>query len=127
MSNPHPDKTIRTLAGTDVNGRVMVECTTCKNIARAVDETQAKADLATTSCNPGCANCQRLRQSASTAPAVPTGGTCNDHLHTCPNDGNRWWQSNTHFHLWQQVTSQHEWQVLQKPPRSEEEAGGFGW
>ena len=52
-----------------------------------------------------CANCESLEKSTDRHPAVPLGGSCTDVLHICPNDGQRWWQMNTFFHLWQRVDS----------------------
>ncbi len=114
MLNAHPNECIRTLGRKDVNGLTMVECTACETVAHAADEPKAKADLANASCSPNCDNCKRLRRSHDRAPAVPTGGSCHDRLHICPNDGNKWWQTNNHFHLWNQVTSEREWELLQK-------------
>lgn len=114
MLNPHPENCIRRLPREDVNGLVMVECTTCETVAHAKDEMQAKNDLANPSCEPHCANCQMLRRSHDKSPAFPMGGkSYNDRLHTCPLDGSKWWQFNTHFHLWKQVTCQQEWKTLQ--------------
>lgn len=109
----------------DINGRLMVVCRSCDTFAHAHTHKEAVDDLSTTSCAPNCANCKSLSNSNDRAPAVPLRGSCNDVLHVCPNDGNRWWQMNTHFHLWQRVTSDREWQSLRNPVRHHEE-DGFG-
>lgn len=58
-----------------------------------------------------CRKCERLEKSTDTRPAVPDGGTCNDILYYCP-CGQRWWQYNTYFHLWQCVNNDAEWEAL---------------
>jgi len=98
----------------DINGLSMVSCRDCGACAHAIDVLTAKHDLAMTLCAPDCENCNNLRHSYDRNPAVPLDGTCNTILHVCPNDGNRWWQSNGHFHLWKQVTSPGEWDTLKK-------------
>ncbi len=98
----------------DVNGRFMVTCKVCGTTAHAYKLEEAEADLSIIVCNPNCPNCKNLRNSCSTRPAVPMGGDCNTVLHQCPRDGNRWWQGNTYFHLWQQVTSEREWESLNR-------------
>lgn len=98
--------------GLDCNGRVMVRCNDCQTCAHAWKLEDAEADLAKTACSPSCQNCAALRRSYDKAPAVPEGGSCTDMLHVCPFDGNRWWQGNDHWHLWQQVTSDREWETL---------------
>jgi hypothetical protein len=100
--------------GRDINGRTMVRCDRCETIAHAVDEATARADLVKTSCAPYCLNCRNLRESHNGRPTRPEGGSVNQRLHVCSRDNNRWWQSNDHFHLWQQVTSDEEWRVLQQ-------------
>lgn len=65
-----------------------------------------------------CENCENLRHSYDGAPTVPKGGRCNDILHICLNDGERWWQFNTYYHLWKNVTDPREWQVLQEDVRN---------
>lgn len=98
----------------DVNGRFMVKCNVCKTYAHAYSEEQAVEDLRGCSCSPNCLNCENLRKSGVTSPAVPVGGACNDKVHVCPNDGNRWWQANGHFHSWQQVTNDQEWETIKR-------------
>lgn len=105
----------------DVNGRYMVTCRDCETCAHAYQVEDAEADLASAPCVSNCDNCNKLRRSYDDAPAVPLGGTCNTVLHICPNDGRRWWQSNTHFHLWQQVTDDREWDGLH---RQQSDMGG---
>lgn len=95
--------------GPDINHRPMIICRVCGTCAHSEE------DLEKTACNPECENCKALRRSHSRKPAVPIRGRCNDRLHICPNDKNRWWQSNDHFHLWQQVTSDSEWKSLCNP------------
>ncbi len=90
----------------------MVRCLDCGTYAHAIDISTAEIHLAMTACAPNCTNCNSLRHSYDRKPAVPEGGNCNDILHECPHDGNRWWQSNDHFHLWQQVTDLREWEGL---------------
>ncbi len=99
--------------GRDINGRIMLACDTCGVFAHSYAD--PFEDLKKTSCNPNCWNCKALRESSTRSPAVPIRGTCNDTLHTCPFDGNRWWQSNSHFHMWHQVTSDSEWDALLNP------------
>lgn len=98
--------------GKDVNHRIMLICRDCKTCAHAFDEEEARRDLAAVKCVPDCENCKALRHSYDRKPAVPKGGSCNDITHTCPNDGNHWWQSNPYFHLWQQVTNDGEWRSV---------------
>jgi hypothetical protein len=69
-----------------------------------------------------CANCEALEHSFDQKPAVPRGGSCNDILHECPLDGQRWWQFNTHFHLWRKVRDDREWECLQNDLRNPEPA-----
>mgnify|MGYP001566837222 FL=1 len=114
-------------AGKDVNGRYMIICRDCKTDAHAYTVLEAYDDLAVTACEPNCENCKSLRHSYDGKPAVPIGGTCNIILHICSNDGNRWWQSNTYYHLWNQVTSSREWEGLQKELRSPSNRQGLGW
>jgi hypothetical protein len=82
--------------------------------AHAFDKDQAVKDLSHTSCAPNCENCNSFRNSYDKKPAVPINGSCNDILHICPIDRNRWWQYNTYYHLWKQVTSDQEWENLYK-------------
>lgn len=96
----------------DINGRFMVGCLDCGIYAHASDIPIAETHLAITACAPNCANCKSLRDSYNRKPAVPKGGSCNDILHVCPNDGIKWWQSNDYFHLWQEVTDPKEWESL---------------
>lgn len=95
--------------GPDINRRPMIVCGICRVCAHSEE------DLEKTACNPNCRNCEALRHSYDGKPAVPIGGSSNSRTHICPNDGNRWWQSNNHFHLWQQVTSDREWESLLNP------------
>lgn len=97
----------------DVNQRFMVNCRDCGTCAHAYELLEAKADLAKTPCISYCENCNNLRDSSDRKPGVPLGGNCNTVLHVCPHDGRKWWQSNTHYHMWQQVTSEREWNSLQ--------------
>ena len=117
MVNIRPHRKMEVLRLKDAKGRTMVMCWTCHVCAGAEDEETAKADLAKTSCAPDCANCLQLRESCATTPAVPLGGHDYDLTHVCPNDGNRWWQSNDHLHTWQQVTSDEEWRIINSWPR----------
>lgn len=64
-----------------------------------------------------CENCDRLDHSCDTKPAVPDGGTCNDILYVCP-CGQRWWQYNTHFHLWQRANTDRQWEGLKEDLRA---------
>jgi hypothetical protein len=89
--------------GRDINGLTMVHCFDCKSTTRDADEERAMRKMAVDRCVPNCENCRRLRGSYDGAPAVPEGGSCNDSFHTCPRCGKRWWQFNTHFHLWGQA------------------------
>lgn len=98
----------------DINNRFMVTCRDCETTAHAYKLEEARFNLSMVSCSPNCQNCKKLRHSYDRAPAVPIGGSCNDKLHVCPNDGNRWWQGNDYFHLWQQVTNDKEWEHLRK-------------
>jgi hypothetical protein len=99
-------------AGKDINGREMVICYDCEASAHARDIPTAESQLSQVKCVTNCQNCKNLRSSHTKKPAVPIGGDCNTMLHVCPNDGNRWWQSNDYFHLWQQVTDPKEWEIL---------------
>jgi hypothetical protein len=110
--NTGPHINVEISSTRDINGLCMVTCRVCGTCAHAVDEKQAMVDLAKTKCSSNCENCKSLRASYDGKPAVPLGGTCNDVNHVCPNDGNRWWQYNTHFHLWKQVTANSEWNVI---------------
>src|SRR3989344_5885661 len=101
---PHPQ--VLDLERDDVNGLGMFECRECNTYTRDKDH------FAVVSCAPNCANCKALRESHDKKPAAPLNGSCNSILYTCPNDGNRWWQSNTYYHLWQQVTDPEEWKIL---------------
>jgi hypothetical protein len=89
--------------GKDINNLTMIHCYDCGATAHATNEQQGRENLATTNCVKDCRNCRNLRNSHSKAPAIPEGGTCNDVHHICPNCGKRWWQFNTHLHLWQQM------------------------
>jgi len=126
MTRVGPHKQVGTVNQRDINGRVMVGCRECGTYAHAPTEEEATQDLSRTSCSPACENCKSLRYSYDGKPAVPIRGSCNDILHTCPNDSNRWWQTNTHFHLWQQVTSEREWESLNRPRQEYSEESGFG-
>ena len=88
--------------GFDINGYTMVYCVECKSTTRGVSEEKALEKMTIDRCVPNCKNCENLRSSHDGAPAVPTGGSCNDSHHTCPHCGKRWWQFNKHFHLWGQ-------------------------
>ncbi|OGF63738.1 hypothetical protein A2Z53_02155 [Candidatus Giovannonibacteria bacterium RIFCSPHIGHO2_02_42_15] len=98
----------------DINGRYMAMCRDCETCAHAYELTEAETNLSLTPCIIDCANCNKIRHSHDGSPAVPLGGSCNTLLHICPNDGRKWWQMNTHFHLWQHVTSEREWQALRR-------------
>lgn len=100
------------IVGKDINGRFMVKCQRCITYAHAFEISEAEAELTLAPCVSDCENCNSLRRSYDQKPAVPLGGTVNTILYTCPKDGRRWWQSNTFFHLWQQVTSEFQWQAL---------------
>ena len=89
--------------GRDVNGRDMMHCRNCQSTINTYGEEPGLKALARFKCVPNCKNCASLRNSYDRAPAVPIGGTCNTIHHTCPICGARWWQFNTHFHLWGQV------------------------
>lgn len=102
------------LEGKDVNGLYMVVCRDCETCAHANTIEKARADLSRTPCTKDCENCKALKHSTDTKPAVPLEGTCNDVLHTCPNDNTTWWQFNTHYHLWKQVTSHAEFTSLRR-------------
>jgi len=65
-----------------------------------------------------CSNCEALEHSHDQRPAVPIGGSCNDILHECPLDGQKWWQYNDHFHLWQRVESNRQWESLKEELRN---------
>lgn len=99
----------------DINGLAMVTCRDCGTFAHAHDHDAAVKDLGRTECSANCVNCNNLRRSGSHRPAVPIRGDCNTLLHVCPNDGNRWWQTNGHFHQWKQVTNDREWESLRNP------------
>ncbi len=120
MKEIGPHKRVEILDGKDINGRYMAMCWNCETCAHAFEISEAEMDLTLIPCIKDCQNCNKLRHSTDHNPAVPLGGTCNTLLHICPNDGRRWWQMNTYFHLWQQVTSEREWQALRR------EKGG-GW
>jgi hypothetical protein len=102
------------VAGKDLNDYWMVYCLDCETYAHAADVSSAETDLAATACAPNCNNCKNLRHSHAEKPAVPIRGSCIDILHVCPNDGNRWWQFNTYFHPWKQVTDTKEWESLNR-------------
>lgn len=99
---------VEDLESKDINGLPMFRCNVCKTYTRNKDHFIGVV------CNPNCKNCEALRSSYDGAPAVPHGGTCNMILHTCTNDGNRWWQYNSHFHLWKHVTAPTEWRSLEQ-------------
>ncbi len=101
----------------DVNGFTMVMCYDCGVAAHEIDQPTAEANLARAKCSKDCENCNNLRESNERAPTVPEGGRCNDLLHTCPRCGNRWSQSNTHFHMWDSVTNDQQWELLKRPPQ----------
>lgn len=112
----HSDVTV--LEGKDINGRFMVKCNICGTYAHHWDRDKAINNLGGCACNPDCQNCKALRNSGDTKPAVPENGSCNDILHTCPYDKNRWWQANRYFHHWQQVTDREEWESLKRQHQS---------
>ena len=89
--------------GLDINKLTMVYCSNCKSITRGIAEEKALEKMAIDRCVPNCKNCENLRNSYRGAPAVPTGGSCNDSDHACPNCGKKWWQYNRHYHFWGQV------------------------
>lgn len=60
-----------------------------------------------------CENCRKLGN-YSGEQVIPEGGTKDDIVHTCPHDGNRWWQFNTRFHIWKHVLDDEEWQAALK-------------
>lgn len=103
---------VEVCVGRDVNGRYMVICRTCHICAHARYQEEAKRDLSMVRCSPNCLNCTALRHSYPEKIATPLGGSRDDVLHVCPGDGIRWWQSNSHFHIWQTVTSDKEWELL---------------
>ena len=103
---------VRKTEGGTRNTRPTFHCLDCGAIGHSEEE------MLFMICSSECKNCQSLRGSHSKAPAVPLDGDCNTLLHTCPNDGNKWWQSNDFFHLWQRVRSQREWDGLVR--------GGYG-
>jgi len=107
-SNIGPHRQVRD-SGPDIHGRSMIFCGVCHVCAHSEE------DLEKTACNPTCRNCEALRHSYDGKPAVPIGGSSNSKTHICPNDGNRWWQTNNHLHLWQQVTNDREWQSICNP------------
>jgi hypothetical protein len=106
----HPE--VEVLQKKDINGRFMVMCKICKIYAHAYKEKEALEDLSNCRCCPDCINCNNLDNSFKESPAVPEYGDRNDILHICPNCEARWWQMNNHFHLWQRVTSDEEWESL---------------
>jgi hypothetical protein len=106
------------LDGPDVNGREMFQCSACRTFTR--DKEHFRESFVPCAPIQGCRNCLALSRSNDREVAVPDGGNCNNITHVCPHDGRRWWQSNTHFHIWQQVTDPLEWQVV----RSWGEPGG---
>ena len=100
----HPQ--VEDLESSDINGLPMFRCGRCDTYTRNRDHFVGLA------CVPNCSNCKALRESHDRKPAASLNGSCNSILYTCPNDGNRWWQSNTYYHLWQQVTDPEEWKIL---------------
>jgi hypothetical protein len=68
--------------------------------------------------NSACSNCEALEHSHDRKPAVPLRGSCNDILHECPLCKQKWWQINTHFHLWQRVKTDQEWESLKSDLRN---------
>ncbi len=121
METAGPHKSVERLDQRDINGLCMIVCRVCNTFAHARSHQAALVDLAVNaSCSPNCVNCKDLRKSGSHGPAVPLGGSCNDRLHICPNDGNWWWQTNGHFHHWKQVTENEEWAILNRPQMSSE-------
>lgn len=102
----HPK--VEDLEQCDVNGRPMFRCSHCHTFTRA-KEHFAEVSVP---CVFDCENCRALSGSCTRRPAVPEGGDCNTILYTCPHDGRRWWQTNAHFHLWQQVTDPAQWDIL---------------
>jgi len=97
---------VQDLETRDINGLPMFQCQVCETFTRAPEHFHNAA------CVLNCRNCNSLRGSTQEQPALPAGGDPYILLHTCPDDGNRWWQFNDHFHLWKQVTDPDEWAVL---------------
>ncbi len=118
MAGIGPHALTKVLEEKDVNGLRMVMCRACNAYAHALTVEEAKADLAKTPCSADCENCKALGHSHAQKPAMPLNGSCNNILHTCPNDNTRWWQFNTHFHLWKRVTSDGEWEGLRRDMRN---------
>ncbi|MBL7045343.1 MAG: hypothetical protein ISR98_01975 [Parcubacteria group bacterium] len=77
-----------------------------------VSKEKVSEDLDKDSSNSICLNCQNLSASNSKIPATPEGGDRNDKLHICPNDKNKWEQFNIKRHLWRQITSNRDWEIL---------------
>ena len=121
-----PHRNAEVCAEKDVNQRFMVRCHECGTFAHAYELSEAKADLADSPCISDCENCNNLSNSFDGKPAVPLMGSCNSVLHVCPHDGRRWWQSNTYYHLWQQVTSRTEWEVLLRTQAQSPRRCGLG-
>lgn len=89
--------------GRDINGRDMIHCQICQHTVNVFGEKRGLQAFANFKCVPNCQNCKSLDCSFDEAPAIPSGGEINDTYHTCPICEARWWQFNTHFHLWAQV------------------------
>lgn len=64
--------------------------------------------------SPGsCGLCEILEHSHQGKPGLPPGGY--DALsYVCTECGRRWWQFNTHFHLWKNVTDPGEWDGIRR-------------
>ena len=64
-----------------------------------------------------CSNCEALERSCGADPAVPLGRHRDDVLHVCPNDGQRWHQTDTASHAWEKVDSDGDWDSLVRKVR----------
>lgn len=61
-----------------------------------------------------CKHCEQLESSHSNMPKHPEGGSVNDYSHLCPHCGRRWWQFNSHHHLWKHITHPGEWDGIRR-------------
>jgi hypothetical protein len=61
-----------------------------------------------------CERCLPFRCGTDTRPARPEGGSVDDLTYICRHCSRRWWQFNSHYHFWKEVTELEEWNQIRR-------------